>query len=409
MPMAKLTTKQVIDDLPHPKQGQTLYWCTDLRGFGVRVGARDKTFIVQRHVSGKDRRITLGRYGEISLQKARQDAEQLNGEMVGGTDPVARKRDETAGGLTLRQAWEGTYKPYLAKKGRSQATIDDYQFKIDCHMSDWLDQPLINITRDKFETLHTKIGRKHPYMANGVARTLRAIWRRARKKHPHLPESPTAAIDFYEEKGRTNTIKDWPAWWASIQQIASAVRRDFYTWLMLSGCRAGESMMMEVVNVDLDNAIVKYPITKTDAFEIPLSSFMVDLLRKRIAENGKDCRWVFPSITSKSGHLEEEKLNASEKKLFKQHWSPHTLRHSWITIADQKVKVSDTHQRALVNHKPKRAKSNDAHAGYIHVDVEDLRAPQQAMTDYLLQQIKLTPSKRGRKDNVVEFKRELER
>ena len=48
-----------------------------------------------RHIAG------IGRVGEITLQKARQDAEQLIGEMAGGTDPVAHKRDQTAGGLTL--------------------------------------------------------------------------------------------------------------------------------------------------------------------------------------------------------------------------------------------------------------------------------------------------------------------
>ena len=131
---------------------------------------------------------------------------------------------------------------------------------------------------------------------------------------------------------------------------------------------------MEVKNVDLEHGVVKYPITKTKAFEMPLSDYMVDLLRNRIADNaaefGAHCRWVFPSVTAASGHLEEEKLTASEPKLFKEHWSPHTLRHSCITIADQKVKISDSHQRALTNHKPKRAKNGDAHAGYIHPDLE---------------------------------------
>jgi integrase len=148
---------------------------------------------------------------------------------------------------------------------------------------------------------------------------------------------------------------------------------------------------------------VKYPITKTKAFEMPLSRFQIDLLRNRIAENaeefGADCPWVFPSVTSESGHLEEEKLIASEPKLFAQHWSPHTLRHSFITVAEEKVKISDAHQRALTNHKPRRSKNGDAHAGYIHPDLDDLRASQQRMTDYLLTQVKLTPSKgkkRGR-------------
>jgi hypothetical protein len=169
---------------------------------------------------------------------------------------------------------------------------------------------------------------------------------------------------------------------------------------------------MEVKNVDLETGVVKYPITKTKAFEMPLSNFMVELLRNRIAENtvefGANCRWMFPSVTAASGHLEEERLTAAEPKLFKQHWSPHTLRHSWITIADQKVKISDSHQRALTNHKPKRAKNGDAHAGYIHPDLDDLRISQQAMTDFLLAQIKPAPDKgKKRSDNVVKFQRQV--
>jgi len=177
MPMAKLTTKQAVDGLPHPQQGQVLYWCSELRGFGVRVGARDKTFIVQRRVNGKDRRVTLGRYGQggITLQKARQDAEQLNGEMSGGTDRVLRKRDQTAGGMTLRQAWE-LHQQAMKKKNGSPATKADYQTKIDCHMSDWLDRPLVEITREVCNKRHEKIGENNgTHMANGVMRVLRAI------------------------------------------------------------------------------------------------------------------------------------------------------------------------------------------------------------------------------------------
>jgi hypothetical protein len=102
-----LTTKAAVDALPYSRkgQGQTVHYCTELTGFGVRAGAREKTFVLWRRVNGKPRLIKLGRVGEISLQKARQDAQQLIGEMVGGTDPVARKRDQTAGGMTLRKAW----------------------------------------------------------------------------------------------------------------------------------------------------------------------------------------------------------------------------------------------------------------------------------------------------------------
>jgi integrase len=410
MPKATLTTKGAVDDIPFQKQGQTIYWDTDLTGFGVRVGAREKTFILERRVKGNPKpvRITLGRVGQITVQKARQDAEQLIGEIVGGTDPVARKRDQTGGGITLRQAWVLHQHAMKAKNG-SKATLADYQAKIDAHMTDWLDRPLVEITRTVCRAWHVKIGSTSgTYAANGVMRVLRAIWNRVRRQFPDFPESPTRNVDFYVEQSRTAVITDWPAWWDGIQKIQSPVRRDFYAWLALSGCRAGETMSMEVEHFDAKKGVFFYPITKTKSFEMPLSKFMVDLLQKRIEGNaeefGKDCPWIFPSPTSASGHLEEEKLTAAEPKLFSQHWSPHTLRHSWITNADQKVKISDAHQRLLTNHALKRVK-NDAHAGYIHPDLDDLRESQQRMTDFILGKINPKPTK-GKKrsgDNVVPF------
>jgi integrase len=242
-------------------------------------------------------------------------------------------------------------------------------------------------------------------------RVLRAIWNRVRRQYPDLPESPTRNVDFYPEHGRTAVIKDWPAWWSGIQQIENPVRRDLYIWLALSGCRSGESMSMPVKHFDPERGVFKYPITKTKAFEMPLSKYMIKLLQDRIEQNaeefGADCPWIFQSATSESGHVEEAKLNDDdEPEFFAEQWSPHTLRHSWITNADQKVKISDAHQRALTNHKPKRSKNGDAHAGYIHPDLDDLRESQQRMTNYMLAQIKPKPSKgKKRSDNVIAFEK----
>lgn len=90
MPKATLTTKAAVDAIANPYQGQIIHYCTELPGFGVLAGARQKSFILERRVNGKTRRVTIGRVGEITLQKARQDAQQLISEMVGGSDPVAR-------------------------------------------------------------------------------------------------------------------------------------------------------------------------------------------------------------------------------------------------------------------------------------------------------------------------------
>ena len=282
---------------------------------------------------GKPRRVTLGRVGQITLQKARQDAQQLIGEMVGGTDPVARKRDQTAGGMTLREGWELT-KEAMKKKGRSQATFDDYQSKIDCHLSDWLDLPLVAITREVCRKLHTKIGEEPRHLHGqrhhaGAAPDLAAGTAAA---------SGTARAADLERRflsrrhGRTAVIKDWPAWWEGIQQIVNPVRRDFYIWLAFSGCRAGETMSMEVE----EHRSRKRHRAISDHQDQGVRN-AAERLHGRVAAQPhrgerRGIRRELPMGVSRrsrqqSGHLEEEKLTAAEPKLFKQQWSPHTLRH----------------------------------------------------------------------------------
>ena len=161
-------TKHRLKRSPIQEKANRVYWCTELTGFGVRASAREKTFILERRVNGIPRRVTIGRAGTITLQKARQDAEQLIGEMVGGTDPVARQRDQTAGGMTLRHAWE-LHKQAMKSKNGSDVTRVGYQKKIDCHLSDWLDRPLVNITRRASNEPYREIGENNgKYMANGV-------------------------------------------------------------------------------------------------------------------------------------------------------------------------------------------------------------------------------------------------
>ena len=160
MPSTPLITKKALDKLPHPKEGQALWWDTDLHGFGVRVGVRDKVFILQRDIRGRSRRITLGRYGdkpgELTLQQARRKAEQLAGEMAGGKDPVEQREHATGSGITLRQAWQ-LYEAHLDAKERSPVTKAGYWLLLRAYSGDWLDRPLIEITPELAHQRHVSI------------------------------------------------------------------------------------------------------------------------------------------------------------------------------------------------------------------------------------------------------------
>jgi integrase len=406
MPTAKLTTKRAIDALKHPPKGQLLYWCETLSGFGLLIGVNTKSFILQRDVNGRSRRINLGRYPEISLHRARKRAEQLAGQMRGGSDPVIEERKRTADDMSLREAWE-LYQQHLTAKERSERTREGYWSDLQRYCSDWLDRPLAEITTHMVHQRHVLISKKAKFAANSVMRTLRAVWNRARRQHRELAEAPTVNVDWNEEKPRTAviTVDDLPKWWLGLQGIQNPIRRDFYIWTLFTGCRRQESSTLTWDQVNFDAGTVHFPKTKTEPFTLPLSDYLVTLLKARHAciatraVYGEKNTWVFPA-DSKAGHISEPQVNdKKEAHLFPCKWSCHTLRHTYITIAENKIFMPPTHARLLVNHAI--PKGLDAHTGYIHPSIGDLRKSQQMMTDFLLTAVK----PKGEADNVVPLRR----
>src|SRR5258708_1569077 len=122
MPKIKITSQADVDAIPLAGPGrQTIWWSTELDHFGVRAGAREKVYIVGHRVNRKWTLVRLGRVGQITVQKAVKDAKIILGEMVSGIDPAARERAKTAGGLTLRQAWQ-VYQQAMQKLERSPVT-----------------------------------------------------------------------------------------------------------------------------------------------------------------------------------------------------------------------------------------------------------------------------------------------
>jgi Arm domain-containing DNA-binding protein len=86
-------TKHLIDS--QPAAASDIYlWDESPRGFGVRVrpsGA--KTFVFSYRVgsgrAARKARYTIGRFGSITLDQARKEAQLLTGQVAGGADPAA--------------------------------------------------------------------------------------------------------------------------------------------------------------------------------------------------------------------------------------------------------------------------------------------------------------------------------
>jgi integrase len=382
-------TKGTVDQLPHPPKGQVLHMDVGLKGFGVLVGAKSKTYVAQRDIGGRTVRVTLGRHGVITTSQAKAEAGDAIALMRKGINPNEQRRAAQGRSLTLQEAAD----LYLGgNKKKAEKTLKWFNDAMRLHLKDWLNKPLAEIDRKAVKTRHRRIGMKSgPYAANATMRAFRAAYNRAVKQHPDLPTNPTINVDWFEEKPRKAAIpaEQLADWYKGIAALPNPVRNDYYLFVLFSGLRRQSAAEIRWEHVDLKSGTLFIPNPKGGeerAFMLPLSDFLLDILNRRNAENGQlvsDSPWVFPSPNSKAGHISEPKLKPSQIANMKVPFSVHGLRHTWMTAANA-AGLSPYDIKMLANHGlPK----GDVTAGYIDAHLDALRERQQAVTDYLKKHI----------------------
>lgn len=91
--MTEKLTKALIDSTPFSTTGQYTLMDSQTPGFGLRVGAQSKTFIVVKRLPHKaPQRVTLGKYGALTVDTARKLAIEALAKLSGGTDINAQKK-----------------------------------------------------------------------------------------------------------------------------------------------------------------------------------------------------------------------------------------------------------------------------------------------------------------------------
>lgn len=377
-------TKRFVDGLPYTKGGQDFYWDSELRGFGIVVGQFSKTYIAQRDINGRTRRVTIGRHGVLTTDQARQEALTHIAQMSKGVDINAQKREAKARDITLEQALE-LHLERMRREERSDITMTDYEDLVERYLSDWKKHLLTGITRSQITDRHTRIGKNHGKVtANRTMRAFRAMYNTARKKYEYLPECPTIAIDWYKQERKQEPIPDDKlAWWYStVMGIENTVRRDWQLFVIFTGLRKTDACTIRWDDANAEKASLHRPRPKGGkdrAFTIPLPDVCVEILRRRKEENakvfGEDCPWVFPTFDAEGNvtHIQEPKEYKRGLP------SPHRLRDTYTTIANA-AGLSPYDIDVLTNHRPPKGSVT---AGYIRQDFAHLLLQQQKVADYL--------------------------
>ncbi len=390
----KLTlTKRTVDAL-EPDGKPWIAWDDKLTGFGVRVhpsGA--KSFLVNYRAGNGGRkapnkRVVVGRFGRVTPDHARRQAQELLGRVAAGDDP-AREREEARGLPRLGEACED----YIKSGHRWAASTErGYRRYKALYLGDWLSRPIDSITRRDVENRFRLLTERHGEMpANQCLSFLRSVYRRPCVDYEGLRnpvEQWLAAGGRYHRKRRkriSSPAEVLPCWRIGIEAtIRNAVHRDVFLFGLYTGMRRGEVMALRWENVDLEAAIFRVEATKTGVpLELPVTRQLGEILARRRAEGDavpeKLRGWVFPAQTSVSGHVEE--LQAHYEAIGRaggaKFWF-HGLRNCFITVAVRELMLPRSLTKRLVNH----ARPGDVTEGYAaDWTVEQLRGPAQRVVD----------------------------
>jgi integrase len=387
-------TKSFVDKVepPKPKTEQTstqdFYRDEAIPGFGLRITSGGaKSFIVEKRVNGRVKRMTLGRYGNLTVEQARTEAMKILGKVATGSDPIAEKRERYARSVSLQQVFNDYLK---TRKDLKESTIQDYTKIMNTSFDGWLNTPIAEITKDMVEKKHRVLGERSEARANNSMRVLRALINHAMSKYEDAKGNPIMLINpvdrlsqtraWYKVEPRKNLIRptQLKPWYEATLQLNNETSRDYLHFLLFTGLRKTEAAQLRWENINFEEKTFTIPDTKnSEPHTLPFSNFIEELLLRRF--ESRQSFFVFPS-ESKTGYIQDpRKAILKVCEISGVEFRLHDLRRTFITIAESRD-IPAYALKKLLNHKDKA----DITAGYIISDFSRLREPMRVIEKYIL-------------------------
>lgn len=392
--------------------------CAELKGFGVKVTpAGKKVYYVETSVKGGPARVTvtIGTHGVWNADQAREEAKKILALMAQGINPnelkekdraeqERKKEIEEAKRRDLEITLERVLNDYMRSRGDSlkESTRYIYRCVISSSLADWMELPIINITREMVEARHremTASGKKGA--ANHVMRILRALFtyamttykaydgERLLKENPVRRLSEVKAWNKLDRRQGVIKTHELQAWYQAVKTLQYQSSKDLLVFLLFTGLRRNEAANLKWADVDFDGKTIFVKDTKNRVpHMLPMTRQLETLLKSRPQGTRDDL--VFPS--KRTGQAIRD-VRADLDKIKEEcgvEFVLHDLRRTFITIAES-LDIPYYAIKRLANHKD----STDVTVGYIVANVERLREPMAKISNFIDEKIQYTETPAG--------------
>ncbi len=384
-------TKRTLDAAV-PRDQEFSLWDSEVRGFGVRIKpSGTKSFVLKyRNASGQQRKITIGQYGQLTLEQARKLARKHLGVLAAGTDPYADLQPKAH--MTVQELCEMYFadaeagKVLYRGKAKKLSTVAIDHGRIHRHIVPLLGNKRIKrLTRHEVEafmfnvidgktstTVKTKLRgvarvRGGPGTAKKCVSLLGAIYSYAIRKG-YAEHNPCRDVDKPADGVRNRFLTE-DEYGRLGQALTDVIEHKLYGFApraivvaALTGCRKSEVLSLVGSTIDVDGKCLRLTDTKTGPQMRPCGAVALAICEDTIAQS--DTGWVFPAQRG-DGHLVNirKPMAALCQTANVEGVTPHVLRHSFATVAHE-LGYSELTIAGLLGHRAGSVTGRYAH----HVD-----------------------------------------
>lgn len=382
MPKIKLTKTAV--DAATPKERDYELRDTTIPGFLVKVTPTGRKIFMVAYIAhnGQRRKPAIGRYGEITVEQARNIAQDWLAEVRRGVDPSA-ERAAARRALTVKELFDRFITDYSESRNKP-ATVESnrgYGKRYIVPILGHLKVP--DVTRADIAHLMKKLA-KSPTNANRVLAAVRKMFNMAEVWGLRPDGSnPCRHVPKYPERGKTRLITDGEmrklfeyldradAEGLEHPFIILAIRLQFEF-----AARMSEILQLEWAWVDFDNRRVVWPDSKTGGMSKPMSAEALRLFETapRLEDSPFVCPSVFDPKLPMSKHTYYQGWRRILQRAGLPHIGTHGIRHRSATdIANSGIPVKVG--MALTAHK-----TVTMFMKYVHTEDDPVRAAAEAVT-----------------------------